>query len=83
MGFRKGCLYSRAAVSVQGGRKVVCGDGEGVLMIYTWGLWGDITDRYPSQPHSIDCMVRVSDSVVCAGSMDGAIRYLENGRTSS
>lgn len=60
----------------QGGRKVLCGNGEGALMIYNWGLWEDITDRYPtSPPHSIDSMTRVSDSVVCVGSMDGAIRW--------
>ena len=31
--------------SLQGASKVVSGDGEGVLGIYTWGLWGDVTDR--------------------------------------
>ena len=58
----------------QGGKKVVCGDGEGALMLYNWGLWGDITDRYPCRPHSIDSMIPISDTVLCIGSMDGAIR---------
>lgn len=55
---------------------MVCGDGEGTLMIYNWGLWGDITDRYPCHPQSVDCMVPLNDSVVCTGCMDGMIRYI-------
>lgn len=59
----------------QGGRKVVCGDGEGNLMIYNWGLWGDITDRYPGHPQAIECLVKISDSVICTGCADGLLRY--------
>ena len=30
----------------QGGKRVVCGDGEGVLGVFAWGLWGDVIDRW-------------------------------------
>lgn len=58
----------------QGGRKLVCGTGEGALNIFTWGEWGDISDRFPGHPQSVDACVAVSDNIVCTGSMDGIIR---------
>ena len=70
-------MSENAHVSIhtaQGGRKVVCGDGEGCLLLFSWGLWGDMTDRYPSHPQSIDSLLTTSDSVVCTGCMDGGIR---------
>ena len=57
---------------------MVCGDSEGCLLIFNWGLWGDITDRYPGHPQSIDSLIQTSDSVVCTGCMDGAIRSALN-----
>ena len=65
------CVY----VYTQGGDKVVCGDGEGAVMLYNWGLWEDITDRFPVHAESVDCLLRISDSVICTGCMDGWVRY--------
>lgn len=59
---------------VKGGRKVVCGSGNGILNLFSWGQWGDISDRFPGHPLSVDSCVAVSDDVVCTGSMDGKIR---------
>lgn len=61
---------------LQGGRKVVCGTGDGILNLFSWSEWGDISDRFPGHPLSIDACVAVSDNVVCTGSMDGIIRYI-------
>ncbi|KXJ14351.1 WD repeat-containing protein 55 [Exaiptasia diaphana] len=61
---------------VKGGRKVICGTGEGALNIFTWGEWGDISDRFPGHPQSVDACVAISDNVVCTGSMDGIIRAI-------
>lgn len=57
------------------GRKVVCGTGEGALNIYSWGEWGDLSDRFPGHPQSVDACVAISDNVVVTGSIDGIIRY--------
>ena len=45
-------------------------------MIYNWGLWNDITDRYPLQSEGvgIDCMLALNSSVICIGCMDGWVR---------
>eukprot|EP00116_Pleurobrachia_bachei_P006081 sb/3466343/ len=60
---------------VRGGSKVVCGDGEGVVNVFSWGDWGDITDRIPVQSEvSVDVILPFSDDVILMGCMDGIIR---------
>ncbi|XP_067948583.1 WD repeat-containing protein 55-like [Watersipora subatra] len=56
--------------------KVVCGDGDGSLQIFNWGEWGNISDRYPGHPSSIDCMLPLSDDIMCTGCMDGKLRLV-------
>jgi hypothetical protein len=69
-----GCALSRECLA-QNGTKVVCGSQEGVLDIYTWGQWGDISDRFPGHPSSIDSLVAVSEELILTASSDGLIRY--------
>lgn len=52
----------------------MCGTGEGVLNIFNWGEWGNISDRFPGHPMSVDCLQSVGDTVVCTGSSDGLVR---------
>ena len=52
----------------------MCGDGEGTLLLYHWGLWGDCTDRYPAHSDSVDSLLAIGDSVLCTGSSDGTVR---------
>lgn len=59
---------------VKRGKKVVCGCGEGALNIFNWGEWGNLSDRFPGHPMSIDCMVPITEDIVCTGSCDGLIR---------
>lgn len=55
--------------------KVVCGDGEGVLNIFTWDNWGDISDRIPVQEEvSVDTVLCYSEDILVLGCMDGVIR---------
>ena len=46
---------------IKGGKKVVVGTQEGILDIWSWGTWGDISDRMPGHPSSIDCMVKIDE----------------------
>ena len=55
---------------------MVCGTGEGTLNIFNWGEWGNISDRFPGHPMSIDCIVPLTPDIICTGSMDGVIRYV-------
>jgi hypothetical protein len=36
-------------VVVKGGKKVVCGSQEGVLNLFSWGQFEDISDRIPGE----------------------------------
>lgn len=59
------------------GKKVFCGSQEGVIVIFSWGTWGDMSDRFPGHPHSIDTMLKVDEDTICTGSSDGIIRIVQ------
>lgn len=61
---------------MKGGAKVVCGGGDGTLSIYSWGRWGDISDRFPGHPTSVDALCKVNENIVVTGDSDGKIRSL-------
>jgi WD40 repeat protein len=56
------------------GKKVVCGTGEGVLAVWSFGTWGDVSDRFPGHPASVDALLKVDEDTVLTGSSDGLIR---------
>ncbi|XP_053096355.1 WD repeat-containing protein 55 isoform X2 [Pangasianodon hypophthalmus] len=55
------------------GRKVVCGSSEGMLYIFNWNGFGATSDRFALQAETVDCIVPITDSILCTGSMDGVI----------
>ncbi|XP_066502467.1 WD repeat-containing protein 55 [Hoplias malabaricus] len=58
------------------GRKVVCGSSEGTIYIFNWNGFGATSDRFAVQAESIDCIVPITDSLICCASMDGVIRAI-------
>lgn len=62
---------------MKSGKKVICGTQGGALAIWSWGTWGDISDRFPGHPQSIDAMLKVDESTILTGSGDGLIRALQ------
>ncbi|XP_050949524.1 WD repeat-containing protein 55 [Labeo rohita] len=56
------------------GRKVVCGSGEGKIYIFNWNGFGATSDRFAVQAESVDCIVPITDNILCAASTDGVIR---------
>jgi WD40 repeat protein len=63
-------------VILKGGKKVVVGSQEGVLNIWSWGTWGDISDRFPGHPMSIDALLKVDENTILTGSSDGVVRVV-------
>jgi WD40 repeat protein len=59
---------------MKNGTKVVCGSQGGVLDIFSVGDWGDISDRFPGHPESIESIIPISEDVLLTGSSDGLIR---------
>ncbi|XP_058272442.1 WD repeat-containing protein 55 isoform X3 [Hemibagrus wyckioides] len=56
------------------GRKVVCGSSEGMLYIFNWNGFGATSDRFALQAESVDCIVPITDNILCTASMDGVVR---------
>lgn len=61
-------------VCLQLGKKVACGSSEGTIYLFNWNGFGATSDRFALRAESIDCMVPVTESLLCAGSTDGIIR---------
>lgn len=56
------------------GKKVACGSSEGTIYLFNWNGFGATSDRFAVRAESIDCMVPVTESLLCTGSTDGVIR---------
>merc|ERR1711865_687793 len=41
------------------------------------GTWGDISDRFPGYPTSVDALLKIDESTVLTGSSDGLIRVVQ------
>ncbi|XP_067085147.1 WD repeat-containing protein 55 [Osmerus mordax] len=72
--FQSGDLTSVAIM--KRGRKVVCGSSEGTIYIFNWNGFGATSDRFAVKAESVDCVVPITDSILCAASMDGVIRAI-------
>ena len=58
----------------QRGKKVACGSSEGTIYLFNWDGFGATSDRFALKAESIDCMLPITESIVCTGSTDGVIR---------
>ncbi|XP_034149178.1 WD repeat-containing protein 55 isoform X1 [Esox lucius] len=70
--FQSGDLTSVAIM--KRGKKVVCGSSEGTMYIFNWNGFGATSDRFAVKAESVDCIVPITDSILCAASTDGVIR---------
>jgi WD repeat-containing protein 55 len=61
---------------LKGGKKIVAGTQDGVMLLFSWDRWGDCSDRYPGHPEAVDCMWKIDESTVLTGSSDGLIRVV-------
>lgn len=65
-----------SVVLLKGGKKVVVGSQEGILNVWSWGVWGDISDRFPGHPMSVDALLKVDENTILTGSSDGVVRVV-------
>jgi WD repeat-containing protein 55 len=61
---------------MKGGKKVICGTQDGVILYFSWDRWGDCSDRFPGHPETVDCFLKLDESTVLTGSSDGLIRVV-------
>ncbi|CAN9509390.1 unnamed protein product [Ophioblennius macclurei] len=72
--FQNGDLTSVALM--KRGKKVACGSSEGTVYIFNWNGFGATSDRFAVKAESVDCIVPITDSIMCTASMDGYIRAI-------
>ncbi len=53
--------------------QVVCGTQNGVLLIWSWGVCGDCSDRFPGFPPDISALEVVDEDTVVMGGCDGLL----------
>ncbi|XP_051894072.1 WD repeat-containing protein 55 isoform X2 [Pristis pectinata] len=70
--FQDGDLTSLAIM--KRGSKVVCSSSEGMIYLFNWDGFGATSDRFSVQRESIDCVVPITDNILCTASMDGVVR---------
>ena len=61
---------------LRNGRKVVCGAQDGTLLIFSWGRFGDCSDRFPGHPAAVTSLLKVDESTLLTGAEDGLVRVL-------
>ncbi|KAJ2713439.1 WD repeat-containing protein jip5 [Coemansia spiralis] len=62
---------------IRGGKKVVTGQTDGVLGIFSYGQFGDVSDRFPGHPQSIDTICKLTEDLCVTGSSDGLLRIVQ------
>ncbi|KAJ1833890.1 WD domain repeat-containing protein 55 [Coemansia sp. RSA 2711] len=62
---------------IRNGTKVVVGETDGVMGIFNYGQFGDITDRFPGHPQSIDSICKLTEDMCVTGSSDGLLRIVQ------
>lgn len=61
---------------MKGGKTVVCGSQGGIVNLWDWGSWANISDRFPGHPESIQSIVKIDEDTLLTGSTDGLIRII-------
>lgn len=62
---------------MRGGKKVIVGETDGVLGIFSYGQFGDVSDRFPGHPQSIDTICKLTEDLCVTGSSDGLLRIVQ------
>lgn len=62
------------SLHIKDDKKAVVGTGEGALDIFNYDGWGNISDRFPGHPSSVDSIVPLNSDILLTGCFDGNIR---------
>ena len=53
---------------------ILCGSGEGNILIFNWNWFGDFKDQIKGHPEGINAMDKYNDNIIFTGCEDGGIR---------
>jgi hypothetical protein len=46
---------------IKNSSKVLCTSQQGILSLFSYGTWGDISDRFPGHPQSVDALLKIDE----------------------
>lgn len=58
-------------------QKLLVGTQQGILSLFSYNQWADISDRFPGHPQSIDALLKIDEDTVLTGSSDGLVRAVQ------
>ena len=58
-------------------QKLLVGSQQGILSLFSYNQWADISDRFPGHPQSIDALLKIDEDTVLTGSSDGLVRAVQ------
>ena len=61
-------------LSYKNGNHILCGSGEGNVLIFNWDWFGDFKDMIKSHPEGINDMDKLDENIFFTGSEDGFVR---------
>ena len=61
-------------MSYKNGNYILCGSGEGNVLIFNWDWFGDFKDMIKGHPEGINDMVKYNENIFFTGAEDGLIR---------
>ena len=59
---------------IKGCNHILCGTGEGNILIFNWNWFGDFKDQIKGHPEGINSMDRYNDNLIFTGCEDGGVR---------
>lgn len=62
--------------ALQGGKKVLTGEEEGAISIWSADSLTEPDDYLKGHPQSVDCILKLDEKTIATGSSDGLIRYI-------
>merc|ERR1712087_1017262 len=60
----------------KGGKKLLCGMDSGVMGIFSWDSFDDVSDQLFGHPEAVETMVPYNQDLVFTGSSDGLVRVV-------
>ncbi|KAL7444517.1 hypothetical protein ACHAXH_008376 [Discostella pseudostelligera] len=64
-------------VLLKNSQKLLVGSQQGILSLFSYNQWADISDRFPGHPQSIDALLKIDEDTVLTGSSDGLVRAVQ------
>ena len=61
-------------LSIKGCNHILCGSGEGNILIFNWNWFGDFKDQITGHPEGINSMDKYNDNIIFTGCEDGGVR---------